>query len=85
MRLYDPTEGTILLNGVDIRRYNLREYRALIGSTFQDFQIFSMSVADNVLMGNEVEGDPRQAARRALRKAGCIRPSRRFLMGWTPP
>ncbi len=70
MRLYDPTEGTILLNGVDIRRYNLREYRALIGSTFQDFQIFSMSVADNVLMGNEVEGDPRQAARRALEESG---------------
>ncbi len=70
MRLYDPTEGTILLNGVDIRRYNLREYRALIGSTFQDFQIFSMSVADNVLMGNEVEGDPQQAARRALEESG---------------
>ena len=56
MRLYDPTEGEILLNGVDIRRYCLRDYRALIGTAFQDFQIFSLSVADNVVMGNQTAG-----------------------------
>ncbi len=71
MRLYDPTEGAIYLNGVDIREYELRAYRALIGSTFQDFQLLSMSVTENVLMGNEVEGDRERAALDALKKSGA--------------
>lgn len=60
MRLYDPTEGVILLNGVDIRRYRLRDYRRLIGATFQDFQLFSLPVTDNVCMGNRLSGDTRE-------------------------
>lgn len=71
MRLYDPTAGTILLNGVDIREYDLAQYRALVGSAFQDFQIFSLSVEDNVAMGNAVwGGDPRAAALDALARSG---------------
>jgi ATP-binding cassette, subfamily B, bacterial len=70
MRLYDPTEGNIYLNGVDIRKYNLAAYRKLIGSTFQDFQLFSMSVSDNVLMGNTCIGAKRQAVLEALKKSG---------------
>jgi len=50
MRLYDPTEGKILLNGIDIKEYNIKEYRKAIGTVFQDFKIFSMSVIDNILM-----------------------------------
>lgn len=70
MRLYDPSEGVILLNGKDIREYELRAYRALVGSTFQDFKVFSMSVADNVLVGNTVDGDRREAAIEALKMSG---------------
>ncbi len=50
MRFYDPTEGVILLNGKDIRCYDLQKYRALFATAFQDFQIFSLSVMENVLM-----------------------------------
>lgn len=50
MRFYDPTEGVILLNGKDIRSYDLQKYRALFATAFQDFQIFSLSVMENVLM-----------------------------------
>lgn len=50
MRLYDPTEGQILYDGVDIRRYKLSAYRRLFGSVFQDFQLFAASVAENVKM-----------------------------------
>lgn len=47
-RLYDPTEGEIRLNGIDIRKYNYDEYRDLFSVVFQDFELFSFPVAWNV-------------------------------------
>lgn len=72
MRLYDPTEGVILLNGVDIRKFNLQEYRRLIGTTFQDFQLFSMSVLENVILGKLATESQREAAIEALKKSGAL-------------
>lgn len=72
MRLYDPTEGTILLNGVDIRRFNLQAYRRLIGTTFQDFELFSMSVLENVIMEKLETEAQRQTALEALQKSGVL-------------
>ncbi|MCL1864032.1 MAG: ABC transporter ATP-binding protein/permease [Defluviitaleaceae bacterium] len=63
-RLYDPTEGEILLNGINIKEYNLKAYRRLFAAAFQDYKIFSMSVRDNVLL--EKSGD----AEAALKQAG---------------
>ena len=50
-RLYEPNEGRILLDGVDIRNYNLDEYRAATGIIFQDFVRFQMKVSDNIAIG----------------------------------
>ncbi|MGN0660898.1 MAG: ABC transporter ATP-binding protein [Oscillospiraceae bacterium] len=50
MRLYDPDEGEILLNGINIREYDLEEYRRKIGTVFQDFKIFAATVRENVLL-----------------------------------
>jgi len=50
MRLYDPTEGSIMLDGIDIRDFNLKEYRDLIGTIFQDFRIYAASVEENIVM-----------------------------------
>lgn len=50
MRLYDPTGGRILLDGVDIRRYDPEQYRSRIGTVFQDYQIYAATVAENVVM-----------------------------------
>lgn len=47
-RLYDPTEGEILLNGINIKLYDYDEYVSLFGVVFQDFQLFSFSIAENV-------------------------------------
>ncbi len=52
LRLYDPLEGEILVNGIDIRKYNLRAYRKWFGVAFQDFKLLAISVKDNVLMGS---------------------------------
>jgi ATP-binding cassette subfamily B protein len=69
MRLYDPTEGVILLNGINIKEYNLKEYRKLIGTIFQDYQILSMTVLENVMM-NSIDNDAdRKKAINALKKS----------------
>jgi ATP-binding cassette, subfamily B, bacterial len=68
MRLYDPTEGEILLNGRNIKEYDIREYRGLIGTTFQDFQVFSMSVLENVVMSAITDPGQREKAIEALRQ-----------------
>lgn len=49
LRFYDPTEGQIFLNGTDVRLYDLKEYRDRIGAVFQDFKLFSATIAENVL------------------------------------
>ena len=49
-RLYDPTEGCILLDGVDIREYDYDGYMAQFSTVFQDYRLFSMSLRDNVAL-----------------------------------
>lgn len=68
-RLYDPTSGEILVNGVNIKEYNLKAYRKLFSAAFQDYKVMAMSVRDNVLMGAEFE-NPDETAERALKCAG---------------
>ncbi len=51
MRLYDPTEGVVLYNGRDAKDYDLPKYREKIGCVFQDFKIFSSTIAENVMAG----------------------------------
>ena len=72
LRFYDPTDGTILLNGRDIREYNLKKYRALFATAFQDHRMFSMSVLDNVVMGEDIpENQKREKVTEALKLAGA--------------
>lgn len=54
-RLYDPTEGEILLNGINIKKYDYNEYISLFTVVFQDFKIFSFSVAENVAASHEFD------------------------------
>ncbi len=68
MRLYDPTGGRVLYNGVDIKEYRLDEYRRRIGALFQDFRIFAATIAENVLCRDFEEAD-REKVEGALRAA----------------
>lgn len=47
-RLYDPTEGEILLNGVNIKKYDYDEYMQIFSVVFQDFRLFAFSLGQNV-------------------------------------
>jgi len=69
-RLYDPDEGRILLDGVDLRDYDLDVLRSNIGVIFQDFVRYHMTAAENIAVGRiEARGDRArivEAARRSL-------------------
>lgn len=66
-RLYDPTEGSILLNGVDIRKYDYAEYISLFSVVFQDFKLFAFNLGQNVAAAAEYD---RERAEECLKKAG---------------
>ena len=78
MRLYEPTEGRILLNGMDIREINYRQYLSLFASVFQDFKLFAFRIADNItsLHNSPEDGfshaDVPQNIRECLDKAGLL-------------
>lgn len=61
-RLYDPTEGEILLNGVNIKKYDYDEYLAVFSVVFQDFKLFSFSLGENVASGADHDVDKVMAA-----------------------
>lgn len=51
--LFDPTEGRVLLNGVNVRDFNRREYYGLFSAVFQEFSILDVTVAENIAQTNE--------------------------------
>ncbi|MGN0998153.1 MAG: ABC transporter ATP-binding protein [Faecousia sp.] len=66
-RLYDPTEGQILLNGIDIRKYRYDDYMSIFSVVFQDFQLFAMPLGENVAGAAKYD---RERALDCLQKAG---------------
>lgn len=66
-RLYDPTEGEILLNGINITRYRYDEYMSLFSVVFQDYQLFQFSLAANVSGALDYDGEK---VRKCLIQAG---------------
>ncbi|MEL6591384.1 MAG: ABC transporter ATP-binding protein [Bacteroidota bacterium] len=68
-RLYDPTEGRILLDGVDIKEYSLAELRQSIGVIFQDYVRFNMTAADNIAIGNIALREARESISHAAEQS----------------
>ena len=68
-RLYDPTEGQILLDGVDLREYSLEDLYREIGVIFQDFMRYEMTARENIAVGRIEELDNLGALQRAARKS----------------
>ena len=66
-RLYDPTEGEILLNNVDIRKYDYKEYMSIFSVVFQDFKLFSFGLGQNVAASFDYN---EELAKKCLEKAG---------------
>ena len=54
-RLYDPTEGEITLNGIDIKKYDYAEYIRIFSVVFQDFKMFSFKLSENIACSTDVD------------------------------
>ena len=54
-RLYEPTSGYIILNGIDIRKYSYKEYTQAFSVVFQDFHLFSLPLDENIAAGTEID------------------------------
>ena len=66
MRLYDPTEGEILVNGIDIRQYDYEEYLSMFAPVFQDYKLFAFTAGENISsFGNENQEKVEEAARKS--------------------
>jgi ATP-binding cassette, subfamily B, bacterial len=70
-RLYDPVDGRILIDGVDIRDVDPAELRAQIGGMFQDYVTYQATAAENIGLGNLDAIADREAIARAGRQAGA--------------
>ena len=57
LRLYDVTEGEILINGISIKEYNIRDLRKCFSCTLQDYNIYAFTVAENLSMQNSQDED----------------------------
>ena len=68
-RMYDPTEGKILLNGKDIKDYDYDEYLSLFSVVFQDFKLFSYPLGQNVAVKSKYN---RKQVEQCLIKAGFL-------------
>lgn len=67
MRLYDPTEGEILINGVNIQDYDYDEYLSIFAPVFQDYKLFAFTVEENI---SSFESGNHEKVRTAACKAG---------------
>lgn len=74
MRLYDVNGGNILVDGIDIRDYDIKQYRNSIGTVFQDFKIFAGNVRENVIMDVWKENDDdEENIRQSLCDSGLLK------------
>ena len=69
LRLYDIDEGQILLNGTDIREYNIEKYRSLFSVLFQDFIRYSFTLRENVSLSDIEKSQDNTKIRDAISKA----------------
>lgn len=71
LRFYDPDEGEILYNGVDIRQYSVSSLRNRLATVFQDYKVFALSVGENVLCREVEDASDNDKVVQALKNSGA--------------
>lgn len=84
-RLYDPDEGRILLDGHDLRDYDLDQLRAAVGVIFQDFVRYNLTAAENIAVGRIEARDDRAAIERAAERSLADDVIRKLPKGYDQP
>ncbi len=84
-RLYDPTEGVIMLDGRDIREYDVSELYKMFGIIFQDFGRYAVSVGENIAFGDIGSGIVPDKIRNAAERSGALDYIERLPDGFDTP
>ncbi len=71
LRFYDPDDGEVLYNGINVKEYEAESLRKRIGTVFQDYKVFALSVNENVLCRECGNDEDRLHAETALKKSGA--------------
>lgn len=71
LRFYDPDSGEILYNGVNLKEYNLDSLRKRFASVFQDYKVFALSVAENILCREPKTKEDYEIVYNALKNSGA--------------
>ena len=72
LRFYDPEEGEILYNGINVKEYDTESLRRRVGTVFQDYKVFALSVNENVLCRECESEKDRAHVEYALKKSGAF-------------
>lgn len=70
LRLYDPTEGKILINGVDIRNYDVEDIRSYFSILFQDYCNYAFSIRESIYLADLKFKDDEEKILNSLKKSG---------------
>jgi ATP-binding cassette, subfamily B, bacterial len=84
-RLYDPTEGAVLLNGIDLRAYDPVELRRHISILFQDYMVFEFTASENIWFGDVSAPPDDRRITEAAELSGIHRVVQRFPKGLETP
>lgn len=81
LRIYDPTSGMILLDGVDIKEYEYQEYLQFFSAVFQDYQKYSVKIRNYIVPTEEGRTDNYLKIEQAIRDATATEIIEKKLMG----
>lgn len=81
-RLYEPTAGRIVVDGMDLREIDVRAWQRRIAALFQDFVRYHLSARENVSLSVGAAGESGRQAQEAARKAGCLALVESLPQGW---
>lgn len=85
MRMYDPTEGAIFLNGIDIRKIDYKEYQKIISSVNQDFSLLAFSLLENIAISEEAVPEEREKITELLNENGLGERLKKMYRGLDTP
>ena len=69
LRFYDPDEGEVLYNGINVKEYNVASLRNAFATVFQDYKNFAVSVNENIIC-HECSEEEKEIAKEALKRSG---------------
>jgi len=84
-RFYDPTEGRVTVDGVDVRELDLEDYRSRLAVIFQDFVHYQLSARDNVGFGALASAGDEAVLRQAAARVGILEQLDALPDGWDTP